>query len=80
VGQAVGLFAGRTLDVPSAFMSGRADWGTYQFPGVLDTMSTQVCTRFEGTALIDGAGHWVQQEQPEVLTRHLLAFLSRRSR
>ena len=79
VGQALGLFAGRTLDVPAAFISGRADWGTYQFPGVLDTMSTQVCTRFEGMELIDGAGHWVQQEQPEVLTRHLLAFLSRRS-
>jgi pimeloyl-ACP methyl ester carboxylesterase len=79
VGQALSLFAGRTLDVPSAFMSGRSDWGTYQFPGVLEKMSTQVCTRFEGIELIDGAGHWVQQEQPQVLTRLLLAFLSRRS-
>jgi pimeloyl-ACP methyl ester carboxylesterase len=27
--------------------------------------------------LIDGAGHWVQQEQPEALTRLLIDFLRR---
>ena len=33
------------------------------------------CRRFEGIALIEGAGHWVQQEQPEAVCAHLLAFL-----
>jgi pimeloyl-ACP methyl ester carboxylesterase len=28
-----------------------------------------------GLHLIDGAGHWVQQEQPEETSRLLLAFL-----
>ena len=28
-----------------------------------------------GVHLIEGAGHWVQQEQPEAVVRHLLDFL-----
>jgi len=28
-----------------------------------------------GFYLVDGAGHWVQQEQPEEVSRLLLAFL-----
>jgi pimeloyl-ACP methyl ester carboxylesterase len=30
------------------------------------------------THLIDGAGHWVQQEQPEAVSRLLVAFLKGR--
>jgi pimeloyl-ACP methyl ester carboxylesterase len=29
----------------------------------------------QGTHLVDGAGHWVQQEQPEAVSRLLLQFL-----
>jgi pimeloyl-ACP methyl ester carboxylesterase len=28
-----------------------------------------------GCHLVDGAGHWVQQEQPEAVSRLLLNFL-----
>jgi pimeloyl-ACP methyl ester carboxylesterase len=28
-----------------------------------------------GCHLVDGAGHWVQQEQPEAVSRLLIAFL-----
>jgi pimeloyl-ACP methyl ester carboxylesterase len=69
------IFAGRTLDVPSSFISGKQDWGTYQNPGALTRLEKVVTTRYLGTHLIDGAGHWVQQEQPEALTRLLLDFL-----
>ena len=31
-----------------------------------------------GCHLIDGAGHWVQQEQPAEVSRLLLQFLSMR--
>jgi pimeloyl-ACP methyl ester carboxylesterase len=31
--------------------------------------------RMAGVNLIDGAGHWVQQEQPERFTAGLLDFL-----
>jgi pimeloyl-ACP methyl ester carboxylesterase len=32
----------------------------------------------ESVHLIDGAGHWVQQEQPEALSQLLLQFLRNR--
>ncbi len=69
------LFAGRTIDVPAAFIAGRQDWGIYQAPGAIEAMRTRACTRFRGCHLIDGAGHWVQQERPEEVAALLLAFL-----
>lgn len=68
-------WSGRTIDIPSAFISGKQDWGTYQRPGVFEAMQTKACTRMIGCHLVDGAGHWVQQEQPAEVSRHLLAFL-----
>jgi pimeloyl-ACP methyl ester carboxylesterase len=69
------LFSGRTIDVPSCFISGRSDWGTYQRPGEFERMQTTACTRMMGCHLVDGAGHWVQQEQPAQVSRLLLNFL-----
>jgi pimeloyl-ACP methyl ester carboxylesterase len=69
------LFAGRTIDVPSIFIAGQSDWGIYQRPGSIERMQTAACTRFRGCHLLDGAGHWVQQEQPAEVSRLLLAFL-----
>jgi pimeloyl-ACP methyl ester carboxylesterase len=71
------LFAGRTIDVPSSFISGKQDWGIYQNPGALERLEKSVTTNYRGTHLIDGAGHWVQQEKPEELVRLLLDFLRR---
>jgi pimeloyl-ACP methyl ester carboxylesterase len=68
-------YSGRTIDVPSCFISGRQDWGIYQRPGVFEAMQTKACTRMIGCRLVDGAGHWVQQEQPAEVSRLLLAFL-----
>ena len=69
------VFAGRTIDVPATFIAGRADWGVFQVPGALERMQSRACTDWRGTHLIDGAGHWVQQEQPERVTALLLDFL-----
>ena len=68
-------WSGRTIDVPSCFISGKQDWGTYQRPGVFETMQTKACTNMIGCHLVDGAGHWVQQEQPQEVSRLLLQFL-----
>src|SRR6187549_3905983 len=57
-------WSGRTIDVPSCFISGRQDWGTYQRPGVFETMQKTACTDMIGCHLVEGAGHWVQREQP----------------
>ena len=68
-------FAGRTIDVPSLFIAGSSDWGAYQRPGSLERMQESACTDMRGVHFVDGAGHWVQQEQPEETTRLLLEFL-----
>jgi pimeloyl-ACP methyl ester carboxylesterase len=71
------LYSGRTIDVPACFIAGRSDWGTYQKPGDFEKMQSAACTRMTGCHLVDGAGHWVQQEQPEEVSRLLLRFLER---
>ena len=69
------LFAGRTIDVPSCFISGAHDWGVFQSPGTYERMQEAVCSRMLGCHLVPGAGHWVQQEQPQQVTELLLEFL-----
>jgi pimeloyl-ACP methyl ester carboxylesterase len=69
------VYSGRTIDVPACFIAGRSDWGTYQKPGDIGKMQSSACTRMEGVHLIDGAGHWVQQEQPAEVVRLVAAFL-----
>jgi pimeloyl-ACP methyl ester carboxylesterase len=68
-------WSGRSIDVPSCFISGKQDWGTYQRPGVFEAMQKTACTRLLGCHLVDGAGHWVQQEQPGEVSRLLLQFV-----
>ncbi len=68
-------FSGRTIDVPSQFIAGKSDWGVYQTPSAVDKMRNSACTRMAGFHLLDGAGHWVQQEQPEQVSALLVQFL-----
>jgi pimeloyl-ACP methyl ester carboxylesterase len=69
-------FSGRSIDIPCCFIAGKSDWGTYQSPGALDAMTSSACTRFRGIHLVEGAGHWVQQEQPEAVGELLIEFLA----
>ena len=69
-------FAGRTIDVPSLFVAGRSDWGIYQKPGDFEAMQARACTRMTGCHIVDGAGHWVQQERPDAVAELLLEFLA----
>ena len=73
------IFSGRTIDVPAMFISGKSDWGTYQVPGALEEMQSAVCSDYRGTHLIDGAGHWVQQEKPEAVNQLLINFATTKS-
>ncbi len=68
-------FSGRTVDVPSQFIAGKSDWGVYQTPGAVEKMRNGTCSRMAGFHLLDGAGHWVQQEQPEQVSALLIQFL-----
>ena len=67
-------YSGRTIDVPSLFIGGKSDWGVFQQPGALETMQSTACTRMRGVHLIDGAGHWLEQEQPEQVSKLLIQF------
>ncbi|KAF2652563.1 alpha/beta-hydrolase [Lophiostoma macrostomum CBS 122681] len=68
------LFSGRKIECPATFISGSQDWGNYQEPGAIENFPNS-CTQFKGVTLIDGAGHWPQQEQPEKVTEAVLQFL-----
>ena len=70
------MFAGRSIDVPAAFIGGASDWGVHQVPGALQRMQRTSCSQLRGLHLIPGAGHWVQQEQPAETNRLLLDFLA----
>jgi pimeloyl-ACP methyl ester carboxylesterase len=72
-------FSGRAIDVPSLFIAGRSDWGVHQMPGSFETMQGTACTRMTGCHLIEGAGHWVQQEQAAEVNGLLLEFLGRQT-
>ena len=72
------VFAGRSIDVPALFIAGKSDWGPFQKPGDIEAMQTRGCSRMQGCHLVEGAGHWVQQEQPERVAELLLPFLRER--
>jgi pimeloyl-ACP methyl ester carboxylesterase len=69
--------AGQPIRVPAAFIAGKSDWGVYQKPGEFERMQSGALARLTACHLVDGAGHWVQQEQPEQTSRLLLEFLER---
>jgi pimeloyl-ACP methyl ester carboxylesterase len=74
--QELDLFSGRTIDVPSLFIAGKSDWGVYQIPGTFERMQREACTNMRGAHLIEGAGHWVQQERPRETLDLLLPFIA----
>ena len=57
------------------FVGGKKDWGVYQDPGALERLETAHTTAYRGTQFVDGAGHWVQQEQPGRVSELLIQFL-----
>ncbi len=71
----LGMFSGRTIDQPSMFIAGKSDWGAFQAPGSIERMQSTACTRMQGVHLLEGAGHWVQQEQAEQVSKLILEFL-----
>ncbi|KAG5654416.1 hypothetical protein H0H81_002605 [Sphagnurus paluster] len=71
------VLAGKKVEIPAMFISGSRDWGMYQIPGELERMSRETCKlmREEDVVTVERAGHWVEQEAPEVVTATLLKFL-----
>jgi pimeloyl-ACP methyl ester carboxylesterase len=69
-------FIGATVDQPSCFIAGELDPVRAMIPGTdLYADPGASCTDFRGVTLIEGAGHWVQQEAPVTVNSALDAFL-----
>jgi len=66
-----------SITQPSCFIAGSKDIVRSFVPGFdpYDTVDDN-CTDFRGKTLIDGIGHWVQQEAPGEVNDALLAFLA----
>ncbi|KAF8840547.1 hypothetical protein BDN67DRAFT_968372 [Paxillus ammoniavirescens] len=71
------VLSGRRVTIPAAFISGARDWGVYQTPGAMDKMRQLCEMKDEDFVLIEGAGHWVQQEAPEQVITEMLRFLEK---
>ncbi|KAF8962651.1 alpha/beta-hydrolase [Flammula alnicola] len=73
------VFVGKQIEVPAMFIAGAQDWGVFQMPGAAEAMRRKACRdmKDEDFVLVDGAGHWVQQEKPEAVVKHLLRFIKK---
>lgn len=65
-------YSGLTINVPSCFIAGRNDWGIFQVPGSFERMQSEACTDFRGCHLLEGAGHWIQQERAREVSQMIL--------
>ncbi|PKX97142.1 alpha/beta fold hydrolase [Aspergillus novofumigatus IBT 16806] len=69
-------FAGKKIEVPCAFVSGKMDWGIYQEPEALEKMvNGEVCSDFRFLRLIEGVGHWAPQESPDEVANVILRLV-----
>jgi len=65
-------FADRTIDCPSLFLTGSEDVvGTFMRADRLTVMLTDL----RDHVVVEGAGHWIQQERPAEVSEALLRFL-----
>jgi len=74
-----GVMRGKGLDLltmPTAFIAGKQDPVLLMDSGGVERMQ-QSLPNFLGATIIDGAGHWTQQERPDEFNQALLALLAR---
>lgn len=68
---------GKKLNQPSCFIGGTRDAVRHFLPGAdLYADAGIDCLDYRGTTLIDGAGHWVQQEAPDETNAALERFFN----
>ena len=69
-------FHGMVIKQPSLFIAGSKD-GVLKFPASQKQIAAfpQTLPGIRGTHIIDGAGHWIQQERPKEVNELLVGFL-----
>jgi epoxide hydrolase A/B len=72
----------RAKDLPASrytmatgFVTGSLDPVNIMMPGAIEAMA-EALPDFRGATVVDGAGHWVQQERPAETNAALIAFLA----
>jgi pimeloyl-ACP methyl ester carboxylesterase len=71
------VFSGMNIKCPATYIAGANDWGTQLEPGSIKKIGTKdVCEDWRGWELIDNAGHWLPEEQPEKTVKAILKFLN----
>ena len=68
-------YSGLKITIPSCFIAGESDWGIFQKPGSYQEMYESVCSQMKEPVLIQGAGHWVQQEKPNLTFKKIIEFI-----
>ena len=61
--------------MPTGFITGSLDPVNSMMPGAIEEMAAAM-PDFRGATVVDGAGHWVQQERPAETNAALLSFLA----
>lgn len=71
-------FIGQTIQVPAMFMIGERDTGL-SIPGMDKIVATMpgLVPGLRGSHLLEGAGHWLQQERSAEVSRLLVEFLGK---
>jgi pimeloyl-ACP methyl ester carboxylesterase len=67
-------FADRPIELPALFIGGSKDGPTLMGAPAIARFP-ETLPRLVGSHILDGAGHWIQQERPEQTNALLLAFL-----
>jgi pimeloyl-ACP methyl ester carboxylesterase len=68
--------AGLKVEVPALFMAGERDTGL-AIPGmreIIDAMPA-LAPGLRATQFVPGAGHWLPQERPEIVSRAIIDFV-----
>jgi pimeloyl-ACP methyl ester carboxylesterase len=70
-------YAGARVTVPALYVAGDRDL-VVRFPGVEEAISSLKDTvpRLAGRLMLEGCGHWTQQERPGEVNAALRGFLS----
>ena len=71
-----GPWRGQPIRQPSLFIAGSKD-GVLRFPAAQSQLDAfpKTLPGLRGSHILDGAGHWVQQERPDEVNRLLIDFL-----
>ncbi len=69
-------FSDSQIYVPSLYIGGRRDLALKMFRGDIIEAMKHHLRDLRGVHLIDGCGHWTQQEEPEIVSTYLLDWLT----